>query len=77
MEFFWVPQEEVSVVRNAHQAFPQGSSTLQMPEVKFSLIKCIFFTLENAYCGPGYASMKEKTIIINVNNNNRVIINSI
>lgn len=73
-----MPQKEVSAVRNAHQAFPQGNRTLQMPEVKFSLIKCIFFTLENAYCGPGYASMKKKTIIINVNNNNnRVIINSI
>lgn len=78
MEFFWGPQKEVSVVRNAHQAFPQGSRTLQIPEVKFSLIECIFFTLENAFFGPVYASMKERAIIININNNNNpVIINSI
>lgn len=41
-----MPQEEVSVVRNAHQAFPQESRTLQMPEVKFSLIECIFSLLK-------------------------------
>lgn len=66
------------MVRNAHQAFPQGSRTLKISEVKFSLIECIFFTLKNAFFGPVYASMKERAIIININkNNNPVIINSI
>lgn len=55
-----------------------GKQNLANARSKIFSHKMYFFTLEYAYCGPVYASIKEKTIIINVNNNNnRVIINSI